>query len=179
MILVALMLGLRPGEVLGLPWKAIDFDERTLCVNQSLQRLPGGELVIGPPKTDSYRTVRLPDRVIVALRVHQVNQKKERLLAPVWDDHGLVFPSAVGTPVDPSNLRRTVQDECKRARVRALSPNEFRHTATTLLVEANVPIHQVADMLGHKDTRMLTKHYRHRRGVVDVTEGQERMLGDA
>jgi integrase len=178
MMLVGVMLGLRPGEVLGLPWKAVDLYERTLDVKQSLQRLPGGQLVIGPPKKGSFRTVRMPDRVVVALRAHQISQKKERLKAPVWDDHGLVFPSAMGTPMDFSNLRRTVQNLCKQARVRELSPNELRHSAATLLIEADVPIHQVADMLGHKDTRMLAKHYRHRRGVVDVTEGQSRMLGD-
>ena len=178
MMLVAVMLGLRPGEVLGLPWKALDLNERTLDVKQSLQRLPGGELVIGPPKKDSFRTVRLPDRVVMALRTHRINQKKERLKAPVWDDHGLVFPSAIGSPMDFSNLRRTVQSLCKEARVRELSPNELRHSAATLLIEADVPIHQVADMLGHKDTRMLAKHYRHKRGVVDVTDGQNRMLGE-
>ncbi len=176
MILVAMMLGLRPGEVLGLPWKAVDLDERTLDVKQSLQRLPGGELVVGPPKKESFRTVRLPDRVVVALRVHRLNQKRERLEAPAWDDHGLVFPSAIGTPMDFSNLRRTVQIRCKEAQVRELSPNEFRHSAATLLIEAGVPIHQVADMLGHKDTRMLARHYRHKRGIIDVTNGQERML---
>ena len=96
----------------------------------------------------------------------------------MWDDHGLVFPSAIGTPTDFSNLRRTVQSLCKEARVRELSPNELRHSAATLLIEADVPIHQVADMLGHKDTRMLAKHYRHKRGVVDVTDGQNRMLGE-
>ncbi len=178
MFLVAVMLGLRPGEVLGLPWKAINLDNRTLEIKQSLQRLPGGNLVIGPPKKESFRTVRLPDRVVVALRLHAVNQKRERLMAPAWDDNGLVFPSAIGTPMDFSNLRRMVQDRCKEARVPILSPNEFRHSAATLLIEAGVPIHQVADMLGHKDTRMLAMHYRHKRGVVDLTEAQGRMLGN-
>jgi len=179
MFLVAIMLGLRPGEVLGLPWKAVDLKERTLEIKQSLQRLPGGELVFGPPKKDSYRTVRLPDQVAEALRVHQVNQKKERLKAEVWDDHGLVFPSALGTPMDFSNFRRLVQQRCRDARVTVISPNEFRHSAATLLSEAGIPIQDVADMLGHKDTRMLAKHYRHRRGVVDLTEGQSRIFGSA
>lgn len=177
LVLVAVMLGLRPGELLGLTWKAVDLEQRTLEVKQSLQRLPGGELVIGGPKKESYRTIRLPDRVVGALRVHRVNQRRERLSAHVWEDHDLVFPSSLGTPMDFSNLRRTVQYVCKQAGVRALSPNEFRHTAATLLIEAEVPIHQVADMLGHKDTRMLAKHYRHKRGIVDVTGGQDRMLG--
>ena len=42
LFLVALMLGLRPGEVLGLPWNAVNLKERTLEVTQALQRLPGG-----------------------------------------------------------------------------------------------------------------------------------------
>jgi integrase len=83
MLLTAMMLGLRPGEVLGLPWKAVDLDEGTLEIKQSLQRLPGGDLAIGPPKKESFRTVRLPDRVIVVLRTHRLRQKKERLKAPV------------------------------------------------------------------------------------------------
>ncbi len=58
-----------------------------------------------------------------------------------------------------------------------ISPNEFRHSAATLLSEVGIPIHDVADMLGHKDTRMLAKHYRHQRGVVDLTDGQSRMFG--
>ena len=64
------------------------------------------------------------------------------------------------------------------ARPPTLSPNEFRHSAATLLIEADVPIHQVADVPGHKDTRMLAKHYRHTRGVVDVTDGQGQMFDD-
>ncbi len=116
MFLVAMTLGLRPQEVLGLPWKAIDLDARTLAVKQALQRLPGGELVIGPPKSASYRTVRLPHQIVEALRVHRVNQKRERLKSSVWADHGLVFPSALGTSMDFSNLRRAVQTQCRECR---------------------------------------------------------------
>ena len=177
MFLVAITLGLRPGEVLGLQWKAVDLEAGTLEVRQSLQRLPGGALVLGPPKKDSYRTVRLRDELVDALRAHRVSQKKEQLQASGWDDHGLVFPSAVGTPTDFSNLRRLVQQRCREARVTVISPNEFRHSAATLLSEAGAPIQDVADMLGHNDLRMLAKHYRHRRGVVDLTEGQGRMFG--
>ena len=58
-----------------------------------------------------------------------------------------------------------------------LAPNELRHSAASLLVEAGVPLQQVADMLGHKDIRMLAQTYRHKiQGVVDVTGGQARML---
>jgi integrase len=83
----------------------------------------------------------------------------------------------IGTPLDPSNLRRTVKAVCDKAKVTPISPNEFRHTAATLMCEAGVPMQQAADVLGHTDMRMLIKVYRHRRGVVDASEAQERMLG--
>lgn len=42
------------------------------------------------------------------------------------------------------------------------TPNELRHSAASLISDAGMPIVQVADQLGHKDLRMLQKHYRHR-----------------
>ena len=109
MVLVGLMLGLRPGEILGLPWDAVDLKKRTLEVKQSLKRLPDKSLVIGPPKADSHRNLQLPDRVATALVAHRRQQKKDRIGAPIWEDHGLVFTTEIGTPIDPSNLRRTTK----------------------------------------------------------------------
>jgi integrase len=88
-----------------------------------------------------------------------------------------VFPNAIGGPVDPSNLRRTVKAVCDKAEVEPISPNEMRHSAATLMMEAGVPMQEAADVLGHNDMRMMARVYRHKRGVVDATEGQERMLG--
>ncbi len=164
LFLVALMLGLRPGEVLGLKWKAIDLEERTLDVREALHRRPGGGLIMGNVKADSYRTLRLPSPVVDVLRTHRKDQRKARLRAPVWEDNDLVFCSIIGTPIDFSNLRRTVKRVCERAEVDVISPNEMRHTALTLMMEAGVPMQDAADVVGHDDTRMLAKVYRHKRG---------------
>ncbi|MGH9305495.1 MAG: tyrosine-type recombinase/integrase [Acidimicrobiales bacterium] len=177
LIRVALTMGLRPGEVTGLPWAAVDLDEATLSVRQALKRLPDGTYVIGPPKVDSYRTLRLPLDLIALLRTHRHAQRKARLSAPVWEDHGLVFTNAIGRPIDSSNLRRTVATYAHLANVGHLSPNELRHSAASLLVATGTPLQDVSDMLGHRDIRMLAQTYRHKiRSVVDVTAGQERML---
>ena len=59
---------------------------------------------------------------------------------------------------------------CAKAGLPALSTNELRHTAATVLVDKGVPIELVADLLGHTNFRMLAEHYRHRvRPVVDIT----------
>jgi integrase len=60
LFMVALGLGLREGEVLGLRWKDISFEQHTLCIAQTVQRV-GGRLVLQPPKTErSARILPLP-----------------------------------------------------------------------------------------------------------------------
>ena len=78
---VALALGLRQGEALGLKWDAVDFQAGVLQVRAALQRV-GKEWYLVEPKSErSRRAVTLPGVAIVALRAHRVHQKKERLLA--------------------------------------------------------------------------------------------------
>src|SRR5436305_2261901 len=102
-----LLMGLRPGELLGLPWVAVDWTKGRLRVSQSLKR-EHNKLVIGEPKTlRSRRTLDMPELVIDALIRHREHQDKERAAAgDSWSNTGLVFTTAVGTPIDPSNLRR-------------------------------------------------------------------------
>lgn len=177
LLLLHLTLGLRPGEITGLPWSALNLQAGTVEIRQSLKRLPDGSLEIGGTKVDSDRTLRLSPDVITALRRHQQIQRKERIASPVWEDHGLVFPNAIGRPIDPSNLRRIVKDATDAAGIGHLSPNELRHSATSLLVDAGTPIQDVSDMLGHNSIRMLSQVYRHKvRHIVDVTAGQDRMF---
>jgi integrase len=120
LVLLALTMGLRPGEVTGLSWEAVDLDEGVLTVRQALKRLPDGTYVIGAPKLDSYRMLRLPTELVGLLRAHRLTQRKARLSAEVWEDHGLVFTNALGRPIDASNLRRTVATYAKKANVTSL-----------------------------------------------------------
>ena len=79
----------------------------------------------------------------------------------------LVFTSEVGTPIDPSHARRDFKKVCAKAGVPGLSLYEMRHTVASLMVDADVPLREVADLLGHKDLEMVVKRYRHRTdGVV-------------
>jgi integrase len=178
LIAVMLYCGLRPGEVTGLPWTAIDLKEGTLTVLQSRKVLPGGTMKIGATKTHSDRVMALPAIVEKALREHRQRQVAAKRTAPAWEEHGLVFANEIGRPLDPSNLRRVVDRLCGLAEVDPISPNELRHTAATLLVDSGMRLEDVADFLGHKDTSMLIETYRHRaKRVVNLTEGQGRMLG--
>lgn len=186
LVTVGLMVGLRPGELCGLRWEDIDLDAGVLCVTQARKRTTddaGREtLVLGAPKTTkSRRALVLPQPALDALHVHERRQRAERRSAgDRWQDLELVFPTNVGTPMSPSNLRRDLARLTKAAGLGRWSPNELRHSAASLLSASGVPLEQIADVLGHTDTRMLLKHYRHpiSRTIGAAAAPMERLFGE-
>jgi integrase len=164
-IVTGLMLGLRPGELLGLRWADIDLDEGVLDVTGSLKR-EGSTLRLGDVKKGiraSRRRLELPGPVADALRAQRARQREDRMLAgPEWQDHGLVFATAVGTPISPSNMNRRLAVVTERAGIGHWSMTELsRHSAASLMSAAGMPLEVIADVLGHTSTRMLEAHYRH------------------
>src|ERR1017187_2992523 len=175
---LALCLGLRRGELLGLHWTDIDLDGEKLEVINTLQRV-GGELRFVPPKTeDSARTVPLPQFCVTALREHRKRQFAERFSAwPDWNDHGLVFPSRLGTPMETDNLRRSWTTIRHAADLDAMRFQDLRHTCVTLLLDLGVPPHIVRDIVGHSNIEVTMTIYAH----VSLDDKREALgkLGDA
>lgn len=166
MWLTMLFLGLRPGEAAALGWADIDVDNRIIHVWRSRKADASGAAVIGATKTPgSVRSLDAPPVVLQALTAQRHRQNCQRLaVGSAWSNaEDLVFTSPTGLPTDP----KAVRDEFHR--IVGLSgigghwtPNLLRHSAASLMADAGMPIEQVADQLGHKDLRMLQKHYRHR-----------------
>ena len=167
---LGLYLGLRPGEVLGLQWRDIDFDRGTLSVRRSLKR-EQNMLRLGEPKTPgSRRTLAIPDPLVAALLRHRDQQDADRIQAnDMWSDFDFVVTTELGTPVDPSNARRSLKRLCVLAGIGHWSPNALRHSFASLLSLCGAPMEEVADAMGHVDTRMTSRVYRHNlKSVVDV-----------
>lgn len=162
LLVVGLLTGLRPGELLGLAWDAIDLDAGTLDVRQALRRTSAGLDLVAPKTRSSIRRLDLPPVVVATLRTHRVRQATDRLAAgELWVDAGLVFTTEIGTPIDPSNLRRRLSHLAARAGVGHVHPHLLRHSAASLLSAANVPLEQVADVLGHRSASVTAAVYRH------------------
>jgi site-specific recombinase XerD len=104
-----------------------------------------------------------------ALRAHKSYQAALRLATgPRWEDHGLVFCSDAGTPLDLANLRKTFARAARRAGMEGGFTYLLRHSAVSLLIDAGAGIEEVADLIGD-DPRTLYRHYRHRvRPVMEV-----------
>src|SRR4051812_39568278 len=104
---VAATTGLRRGELLGLRWTDLDLDNGTLTVEQTVQRA-NGQLHLSGAKTESSEgVIPLPEWTWLVLLDHQEAQEAERArLDEAWRDNDLVFPSEIGTPMEPRNLNR-------------------------------------------------------------------------
>lgn len=159
---LALYLGLRRGELLGLRWRDIDLDDARLEVSQTLQRV-GGTLLLVPPKTEgSRRTVPLPAPCVEALHDHRKKQFAERSGAwPDWAEHDLVFPSRRGTPMEPDNLRRSWYAIRKDAGLGQTRFHDLRHTCVTLLLDLGAPPHVVREIVGHSAIEVTMTIYAH------------------
>jgi len=131
----------------------------------------------GDTKTaKSCRTLKLPRIAIQALREHRKRQAEDRLAAgALWQDHGLVFTSAVGTPLDAANVRREFRKITQAAGLGAgWAPRDLRHTFVSLMSADGVPIEEIARLAGHNQTSTTELVYRHELRPV-ITTGAEVM----
>jgi integrase len=158
---LALVLGMRRGEILGLRWSAVDLDRATLRVQASLQRV-GGQLVLTSPKTKrSRRAIPLPQTVVKVLEAHREAQAVQRGGAELWADDDLVFTTLIGTAIEPRNLSRHFEALRNRAQVRRVRFHDLRHSCASLLFELGVPLRMVMEILGHSQISTTSDIYTH------------------
>jgi integrase len=131
----------------------------------------------GDTKTEkSRRTLELPAQAAEALRAHHVGQARERLVAGRrWRDHGLVFASQAGTPLDAADVRRAFRAITTKAELGGnWTPRELRHSFVSLMSDSGVPLETIADLVGHAGTAVTEQVYRHQLKPV-ITRGAETM----
>jgi integrase len=186
---VALSLGLREGEALGLRWVDIDFEAHQIAIRQSLQRVGGkrfgapSKLEFVEPKTDrSRRTLRMPDALARALRAHRARQLQERLAAGAdWTDNGLMFTTTIGTPFEP----RSAVTDFKRILVKAKLPesirfHDLRHSAASLLLAQGIQLRAIMELLGHSTIALTANTYSHVMPSMmqDMADKMDSILGN-
>jgi integrase len=176
-VTLALYLGLRQAEVLGLCWSDVRLDAGppTLTVRHQLQRL-GGAWRLTPPKSESSRrTLPLPPPVVQALVAERRRQAAARLAAgPAWQPPipDLVFTTATGQPRHGCVITHAFQRRLRQAGLPHLRFHDLRHAAASLLAAGGVPLKAVSDLLGHSQIATTANIYSHisdavRREVVD------------
>ena len=185
-IVLSMLTGLRTEEVRALRWDHVvawvggqwqpvteaGFDHEQQAVFVWRSDRAGGDT-----KTPrSRRTLALPRRCAEALREQRMRQLSDRLAAgPLWQDHGLVFASAVGTPMDNHNMRREFRVITEAAGLGTTwVPRELRHTFVSPVSAHGVPVEAIALLAGHNQTSTTELVYRHQI-VPALTRGAEVM----
>ena len=161
MYYLAITTGLRQGELLGLKWEDIDFSSGILQVKRQLQRVPGKGVRLSEPKTKAgRRQIQLGPESVNQLIIHRRRQDIERE-GDRWEEHGLVFPSSVGTPTGQRNLIRSFKRLLKKAGLPDIRFHDLRHTAATLMLLNGIPLIVVSRRLGHSKPSVTLDIYGH------------------
>jgi integrase len=164
-VVLCLFTGCRTEEARALCWDYVDLDgdpdaEPPVPPHVAVWRSVRSH---GDVKTQkSRRTLRMPVAVVDALNAHKAKQVQDRLLAgALWRDHGLVFASVVGTPLDSSHVRRAFRKVCTAAGIgENWSPRELRHTFVSIMSEQGVPVEEIARLVGHSTMSTTETVYR-------------------
>ena len=148
---VALAVGLRRGEALGLRRQDVDLEAGELRVVKNLQRLTGHGLVLTEPKSrESRRTIPLPPLAVTALHDHRRRMTAERLKAgPEWTESELIFVATTGLPLDPSNVSHMGRRHLKKAGRPDLTLHGLRHSCASLLLAQGIEPLLIKEILGH------------------------------
>jgi integrase len=184
---VALSLGLRKGEALGLQWPDLDLDTGTLRIKRAQQRYPwrhgcggscsqkrardcpsrtGGLVVVETKSRAGRRGIGLPDPVVDLLRRHREAQDVEReKAADLWGEGGWVFCQPNGRPINPRTDHNHWKALLQEAGVRNARLHDARHTAATMLLLLGVPDRAVMALMGWSNASM-TARYQHLTGPV-------------
>lgn len=146
---LALLTGMREGELFGLQWQDLDLDAGTLTVTKQVQRLNGEYKLVDLKTRASRRAIKLPPQAVEALRRHRVLQNKERLMAGgKWEDWGLVFCRPTGRPLDGSAARSMMKQILQWAELPPMRFHDLRHSAASIYLAMGVDSRVVMDMLG-------------------------------
>src|ERR1035441_3251992 len=138
--------------------------------------------VRGDTKTPkSRRGLGLPELVVMAFRALQESQADERRYAGIrWQETGLVFTTATGTPLDARRIRRMFKDICERAGVgEDWAPRDMRHTFVSLLSDDGMAIEKISRLVGHTRSHVTETVYRQelRPVLQDGAEVMDRIFG--
>ncbi len=166
-VLLSLLTGARTEELRALMWDHVD-----LVGTPDVVPLVPPYMAVwrsvrsgGDTKTrKSRRTLALPQRCVDVLKSHQVDQARDRTAAGErWHEHGLVFTSKVGTPLDPSHVRRDFRAAILGAvgvDAEDWTPRELRHSFVSLLSDNGVPLEEISRLVGHSSTAVTELVYR-------------------
>ena len=160
---VAVSTGLRQGEILGLKWSDLDWEAASLQIQRQVQRAPGEGLKLVEPKSAAgRRLIILGPSMLEKLLEHSKKQRSNSILVGEhWQEHDLIFPSTIGTPMDQKRLHTNFKRLLRRAGLPDIRFRDRRHTAATLMLQQGIHPKIVQERLGHSQISVTLDTYSH------------------
>lgn len=159
--LIANSTGMRLGEVLGLRWKDVNFNNRTISIMQQVKKVRG-QLIIGDLKTvGSTRVITVDRKLIQAMKAYKAHQGEKRLLLGAkYNDHDLICAMPDGRPRNPGTVSSRFRRFAQGLNLR-ISFHDLRHAHATLLLGAGIDPNEIQARLGHHDIAFTLRAYCH------------------
>jgi integrase len=172
---IALLTGMRRGEILGLRWSDVDLENGLLYIRQIVSSQ--STKIKDRTKTEAgTRTVSIPNLLIELLK-EQKNQVEEekRAYGENYQDNDLIICTLKGTPICPKNFFRTFKDVCKKLELPIIRFHDLRHSHVTLLIAKNTNPKIISERIGHSDIKVTLDTYSHilpsmQQGVVNTLD---------
>lgn len=179
--LLAVRLGMRQGELIGLQWSHVDLDTGTIRVRKQIQRVDGVRVFRELKTKNSRRDLPLTESLVRELKSHRTKQLEARLAAggkwaKQWD---LVFTTRIGTPIDPVNLRVDFLATLEAAGLPPARFHDLRHSAISLWQAQGVNITTAQALSGHSSIATTAQVYTHvslatMRDAIESIEGKKK-----
>lgn len=156
-----LQTGLRTGELVGLKWEDIDFENKTLKIQRSMEYRHSVDVWrIGEPKSKSgYRTIPLTDEAIRILKAQDEKNKRIKVIPEEWSE--FVFLCRKGQPVKNSTYDTALFKICEKAGINKFSMHVLRHTFATRCIEGGMMPKTLQKILGHSNIGITMNLYVH------------------
>jgi integrase len=163
LLTMALVTGMRRGELLALRWSSVDLGGQCVYVSRTVGYVTGHGYVEAEPKTTAgKRVVMLPSFVVDMLRQHRAQQQEAKLrVGSAWEDRDLVFVNRHGGYLNPAYLLVVFKKVLTQAGLHQMRFHDLRHSAATILLSMNVHPKIVQEILGHSDISMTLNIYSH------------------
>lgn len=173
-----LITGCRRGEIMGLKWAKIDFQNNQIRIDNNLQYTPARGLYEESPKTAaSIRNIKLPAETMALLAKYKTWQTEQRLASgDRWIDTGFVFAQENGTPMHPDSLTDWLGKFSKRHGLPHINPHAFRHTMASILYFNGMDSITISKRLGHAKVSTTADIYAHI--IQEADERAAECIGD-
>jgi integrase len=160
--LTAIYTGMRRGEVLGLRWQDIDFQNNIIYVRQSLQEVKKVGLTFKEPKSGKSRSITITSNITKELKkVYKQQLENKLLFGADYNDFDLVFAQKNGKPLQPTEMARNYRKMVEKSGLPYIRFHDLRHTHATLMLQQGIHPKVVSERLGHSTIGITMDTYTH------------------